>query len=290
MTTIIDSQKKEIQMLLKSFIEQYASQAKAVAALKNVSEATVINIRRGDWESISDDMWRNVGKQVGLNEKSKWKFIETSPARKLIDFLDDAREYGNVFSITADPGTGKSFVSEWYENKRPNVYTVSCSEYFNRKVFLQQILEKMGKTNTGLSVPEMMDVIVETSLKKESPLLILDEFDKVSDSILYFFITLYNRLEGNMGIVIMATDYLAKRIMRGRKMNKKGYAEIFSRIGRRFITLPPPTEKEVFDIAKANGVENPQDLHSIYNECEGDLRRVKRAIHKSRMKAMKKAA
>ncbi len=43
-----DSQKKEIQMLLKYFVEQYASQAKAVNALKNVSEATIINIRKGE--------------------------------------------------------------------------------------------------------------------------------------------------------------------------------------------------------------------------------------------------
>jgi len=285
-----DSAKKEIQMLLKHFVEQYPSQAKAVNALKGVSEATIINIRKGEWESISDDMWRNVGKQVGFSNKGKWQMVDTAAAKTLVNFFDDAREYGNVFAITAEPGSGKSFISEWYETKRDNVYTISCSEYFNRKVFLQQILQKIGKTNTGLNVPEMMDLIVETSLKKENPLLILDEFDKVSDSILYFFITLYNRLEGNMGIVIMATEYLSKRILRGRKMNKKGYAEIYSRIGRRFVLLPTPTQKEVTEIGKANGINDPQDLHYIYNECEGDLRRVKRAIHKCRMKAAKKAA
>jgi Cdc6-like AAA superfamily ATPase len=285
-----DSQKKEIQMLLKTFIEQYNSQAKAVNALKNVSEATIINIRRGDWESISDDMWRNVGKQVGFSGKGKWQLVETKAAQTLINFFDDAREFSNVFAITASPGSGKSFIAEWYEQKRQNVYLISCSEYFNRKVFLQQILSKMGKVNTGLNVPEMMELIIETSLKKEIPLLILDEFDKVPDSILYFFITLYNKLEGNMGIVMMATDHLAKRIMRGRKMNKKGYSEIYSRIGRRFMLLPDVEEKEVFEICKANGVSDPQDLHSIYNECDGDLRRVKRGIHKRRLKTMKKAA
>lgn len=285
-----DSQKKEIQMLLKTYVEQYPSQSKAVASLKNVSEATIINIRRGDWESISDDMWRNVGKQVGWNSKAKWQIVQTKSAETLINFFDDAREYGNVFAITASAGAGKSFVSEWYETKRDNVYVVSCSEYFNRKTFLQQILAKMGKPHTGLSVPEMMELIVEISLKKELPLLILDEFDKVSDSILYFFITLYNRLEGNMGIVMMATDYLSKRILTGRKKNKKGYAEIFSRIGRKFIEIPAVTEKEVNEISRANGITDPQDLTHIYNSADGDLRRVKRAIHKCRLRTMKKAA
>jgi Cdc6-like AAA superfamily ATPase len=285
-----DHQKKEIQMLLKHFVEQYPSQAKAVGALKHVSEATIINIRKGEWESISDEMWRNVGKQVGYNNKGKWQFVPTKPANLQIDFMDDAREYGNVFAMTVNSGSGKSFVAEYYESKRENVYVISCAEYFNRKTFLQKILQKMGKVNTGLSVPEMMELIIETSLKKENPLLILDEFDKVNDSILYFFITLYNQLEGNMGIIIMATDHLSKRIMRGRRMNKKGYAEIYSRIGRRFIMLPETTEKEVYEICKANGVTDPQDLHSIYNECDGDLRRVKRAVHKCRMRQLKKAA
>jgi hypothetical protein len=285
-----DSQKKEIQMLLKTFVERYPSQAKAVGALKNVSEATVINIRKGEWESISDDMWRNVGKQVGFNNKSKWQFVPTQAASLQIDLLDDAREYGNVYAFTVNSGSGKTFVAEYFEQKRNNVYLISCSEYMNRKTFLQQILEKMGKTNTGLNVPEMMDLIIETSLKKENLLLILDEFDKVSDSILYFFITLYNKLEGNMGIVMMATSHLAKRITNGRRKNKKGYAEIFSRIGRKFIDLPAATEKEVFEIARANGISDPQYLHSIYNECEGDLRRAKRSIHKYSMKVMKKAA
>lgn len=284
-----DYQKKEIQMLLKNFIEEYPSQAKAVNALKNVSEATIINIRKGEWESISDDMWRSVGKQVGYG-KGKWQMVETKAASTLMSFFDDAREYGNVYAITADPGSGKSFVSEWYENKRQNVYVISCSEYFNRKTFLQAIMQKIGKAHMGYSVPEMMDVIVEITMKKENPLFIFDEFDKVTDSILYFFITLYNRLEGNCGMVMMATDYLSKRIMKGQRNSKKGYKEIYSRIGRRFVHLPEPTQKEVFDIGKANGLTDQADLHSIYNECDGDLRRVKRSIHKCRLRSLKKAA
>lgn len=285
-----DHQKKEIQMLLKSFVEQYPSQAKAVNALRNVSEATIINIRKGEWESISDDMWRNVGKQVGYNHKGRWQMVETVDFKTLVKYFDDAREYGNVFAITANSGSGKSFAAEWYESKRENVYVVMCAEYFNRRVFLEQILIKMGKGYAGLNVAEMMDLIVDTLMKKENPLIIMDEFDKVPDAVLYFFITLFNRLEGNAGLVMMATDFLSKRIMRGRRMNRKGYAEIFSRIGRRFISLRGSSEQEVTEICKANGVNEREAITHIYNEYEGDLRRLKRGVHKSKLKVMKKAA
>jgi len=285
-----DHQKKEIQMLLKTFVEQYPSQAKAVNALRNVSEATIINIRKGEWESISDDMWRNVGKQVGYNHKGRWQMVDTVDFKTLVKYFNDAKEFGNVFAITAPSGSGKSFAAEWYEGKKENVYVISCAEYFNRKVFLEQILMKMGKGHSGLNVPEMMELIVDTLMKKENPLIIMDEFDKVPDAVLYFFITFYNRLEGNAGMVMMATEFLSKRIMRGRKMNKKGYAEIFSRIGRRFISLRGTSPEEVTEICKANGVSEREAIHYIYNECEGDLRRVKRGVHKSKLKQAKKAA
>lgn len=283
-----DSEKKEIQMLIKSFVEQYPSQAKAVQALRNVSEATIINIRKGEWESISDEMWRTVGKQVGYNGNARWKMVETQDFKTLCRYFDDAREYGNVFAITAKEGSGKSFAAEYYAAQRPTqVFVVSCAEYFNRRVFLEQLLLKMGKGYSGLNVAEMMDLIVSVLMKKENALIIMDEFDKVPDAVLYFFITLYNRLEGHAGLVMMATDHLSKRIMRGRRMNRKGYSEIFSRIGRRFISLKGTTPEEVEQICRANGVVDREAVSNIYNDCEGDLRRVKRGVHKVKVKTKK---
>jgi Cdc6-like AAA superfamily ATPase len=283
-----ESDKKEIQMLVKSFCEQYPSQAKAVGVLKSVSEATIINIRKGEWESISDEMWRTVGKQVGFNNAARWKMVETQDFKTLCRFFDDAREYGNVFAITAKEGWGKSFAAEYYASKKPTeVFVVSCADYFNRRDFLEQLLLKMGKGYSGLKVAEMMDLIVSVLMKKETALIIMDEFDKVPDNVLYFFITLYNRLEGHSGLIMMATDHLSKRIMRGRRMNRKGYSEIFSRIGRRFISLKGTTPDEVEQICRANGVTDREAYTTIYNDCEGDLRRVKRGVHKVKVKAKK---
>jgi Cdc6-like AAA superfamily ATPase len=285
-----DAQKKEIQILLKKHIEQYPSQKKAVDALRNVSEATVINIRTGKWESISDDMWRLIGKQIGFSAKGKWLFIPTSNSKTIMKYFDDAAEYGNVFAITADAGSSKSATAAHWEGKHHNAYHIECAEYFNRKVFLQNIMAKMGMDKMGYTVPEMMEEIVDALMKKENPLIILDEVDKLPDPVLYFFITFYNNLRGHCGIVLLATEYLAKRIVRGRRLGKKGYNEIFSRIGRRFISLKGVTKDEVEEIARQNGCDDPLTIASIYNECEGDLRRVERMVHKYKVKNQNKAA
>ena len=79
---------------------------------------------------------------------------------------------------------------------------------------------------------------VVTRLRSQSaPLLILDEADKLSDQVLFFFITIYNQLEDECGIVLQATNHLEKRLRRGIKLNKKGYNEIWSRMGRKCIPL-----------------------------------------------------
>ena len=260
-----EAQKREIQFLTQQYVEQFPSQAKAVATLKNVSEATLIQIKKGNWDSISDDMWRNVAKQVGYDSKGAWRMIETLDFNTIITYLDDAKQ-------------------------KQNVYHLPCAEYYNRKMFLSKLLECMGKENQGYNVSEMMDLIVETLLKQDRPLIVLDEADKLNDQVLYFFITLYNYLKGKCGIVLMATDFLSKRIMRGYRMNKKGYAEILSRVGRKFIQLHGVNNEEVKLICEANDLSNPQDIAEVWNDCELDLRRVERMVHKKKIKNSKRIA
>jgi hypothetical protein len=100
---------------------------------------------------------------------------------------------------------------------------------------------------------------------------------------MYFFITLYNQLEDRCGIVLCATDHLSKRVKRGLTLNRRGYKEIYSRVGRKFIELEGVGITDVTQICMANGIKNPALIKDIYNDSENDLRRVKRKIHAVRM-------
>lgn len=280
---ISENTKTEIQGLVDKFCNNYPSQAKAVDALKNVSEATVINIRKGKWDSITDQMWLNVGRQVGYTTKGNWQIIKTEYYNRLTEMLDDAKDYSNVLAICSPAGSGKTLTAEDYVRNNQNVYHIVCAEYMNRKVFLGRILDALGEDSSG-SVSDMMDNIIRVLRKQEAPLIILDEADKLTDSVLYFFITLYNMLQNKCGLVMMATEYLAKRINDGRRKNKKGYNELFSRLGRKFISIKGVSFAEVTELCKANGLNNPETIHKIFNEFEGDLRRVERVVHKHKRK------
>jgi len=267
--------------MLAGYASKFPSQKKAASSLRNVSESTVIQIRKGNWEGISDDMWRVVGKQVGYSNKGQWKFVPAvTNCAAVARLCEDAKRFGNVYCITAPPGSGKTAAAKWYEGQNDNVAHVECAEFMKKRDFLQLILQKFGKENAGGSVPEMMSELIDMLLKMEEPLIIMDEVDKLTDSLLFFFITIYNQLHGKCGIVMLSTDYMAKRIEKGRRMNKRGYAEIFSRLGRRFIELPGLKKSEVEQVCRHNGVEDEAKLNYIYNECECDMRRVERLVHK----------
>ena len=279
-----NAQKQQITESLKQFCQQKGSQNKASNALKGVSGATISQILNGKTELIADEMWRNIESQLKATIPTEWVNVETRDFKMLEHLFTDAKRYANVFAVVGDAGSGKTKAIELYANSNDNVFTLSCSEFWNKKYFLQELLQSMSRDFSGLTVAEMMQEAINQILKKENPVIILDEADKLTDQVLYFFITLYNKLEDRCGIVLCATDHLEKRIKRGLKINKKGYKEIYSRIGRKFIELKGIGFTDVTQVCFANGIEDKSQIKQVWEDCEGDLRRVKRKIHALKQK------
>ena len=253
-----DTEKQAIADLLKAYCDLKGSQNKAAASLNAVSAATISQIFNGNWELITEEMWRNIAAQIGYDPR-KWVVIQTQGYTRMYDLRQDAKE---------------------------NVFVLSCSEYWNRKQFFTELLQVMGVEATGSTVAEMVSEAVYNLKRKATPIIVMDEADKLSDQVLYFFISLYNKLEDQCGIVICATDYLKKRITRGVKANRKGYKEIYSRVGRKFVPMPVVNNEDIAAVCIANGVTDRATIEEIIDDCECDLRRVKRRVHAAKKEAL----
>lgn len=267
--------------LIKEALERYVaikgSQNKAGNALVGISPATVSQIINNKWELIKDDMWRNLAAQLNLKNKS-WNIVETKNFKELMEIFTDAQDNSLVMAVTGEAGCGKTVTAREYQADNDNVFVLCCNEYWNRKLFMQELLREMGKNPAGDTVGEMMNDIVTTLKRMECPLIIMDEADKLSDQVFYFFITLYNKLEDHCGIIMMATDFLEKKVNRGLRLNKKGYKEIYSRIGRRFIALEPISVQDITEVCIANGLTAKEDIKEVVKGSENDLRRVRRKV------------
>jgi hypothetical protein len=275
---ITELQKQKIADKLANYVGKYESQARAANSLKNVSAATINHMLNGKWKLIKEEMWRNVAVQIGYSDND-WVIVETRDFRIITDILKDSQENALVHAIIGEAGTGKTGAFEVYTSNHKNAFHIKCAEYWNRKTFLQELLSALGRDSSGYTLNEMMVECIRTLKMLDRPILILDEFDKVNDQILYFFITLFNTLEDICSIIICATNHLQKRIIRGVNINKKGFKEIYSRIGRKFIELKGLNTSDITQVCMANGIESREEIRSVIDDAEGDLRRIKKKIH-----------
>ena len=287
-STLTIEDKRQIMEDLAVYINDVAggSQNKASKLLNKVSSAYISHVMKGEdgggWHHLSDDAWRRIQKQVGGDYSGEWNVIHTANYDKMQFFYAEARKYAMTFGIVSNAGYGKT--ASAMEDGTKNTFHFKCNQYLNRKHFLIQLLQSMGKSDDGRTMQDIFEMIVDEITKMDHPLIILDEFDKLVDSVRYFFISLYNALEGKCGFVIFGAPNLQTEIVKGAAKNKKGYEEILSRIGGKFIVLDPPTEDDMRAVIHANGVTTHSSVTRIVNDSNNDYRRVRRLVHAEKKK------
>ncbi len=282
-------EKRGIQRMLADYAAGYASQAKAANSLQGVTSPGTFNaVINGKFDRISDDMFLRIRAAVGGGRTEGWQLCRTSAYKDVETLLADAQQYQNVSWIVAPAGIGKTTAAFQYAREHRNVFVLGCSEDMHKADFIEELAKRIGIRNEGLTVRATLNRIVDELVKMQRPLLVFDEGDKLTDSVMYYFISLYNALEDKCGIVFLSTPFIQKRMANGLKLDRKGYEELYSRIGRKFVPLSEVTEFEVNAICRSNGLQDEKAIASVVRESgtlrekkvEYDLRRVKKSIHK----------
>lgn len=277
--------KEEICEALRQYVARYPSQNKAAASLDGTSAATLSAILGGKWSIISDEMWKKIGAQVcpSTSRSSDWQTVETAAAKEMAYAMADAQEWKNVTWVVGDAGCGKTTSARRYASEHRAAYYVLCSEDMHRSDFIRDVARRVGIRTDGMTLREMMDAIIGALIQDESPVLLFDEADKLTERVFHYFIDLYNRLEDKCGIVFFSTSYIKRRMTMGLRYDKKGYNEIHSRIGRKFFELEPTSPQDVYAICVANGLSERKQISEVVKDAEQydfDLRRVKKGVHR----------
>ena len=287
---VISRQEKlDIADQLRSFVEMAGSANKAEKMLRGVSSAYISHALSEDdakWKMMSDDAWRNIRSQVGGSYDGDWNVVSIQNMELMQGFIADSRLYATTYGIVSEAGFGKTCGALEDCNVSRNTFLLKCKQHWNRKYFLLKLMQAMGLDDRGLNIQDMMELIVGSIMKLEHPVIIIDEFDKLTDSLKYFFISLYNDLEGFCGLIVMGAPNLKKGIEAGAKRDKKGYKEILSRVGGKFIRLPEPTKRDIRTVIRANGVLEKSEVTNILNRSNNDLRVVKKLVHAHHRKTM----
>lgn len=289
---LTNEQKNEIRDLLQEYVSRFPSQNRAANSLVGVSAGTMSTILNGRYETISDEMFVKIRAQISPNKAEDWTLCETMLYKELNTLLADAQQYQNVAWAVSPAGSGKSTTAADYAAKHENAFVISCSEDMKRGDFIRELARVIGVNVADMSLRAALERVTKYLLTLDNPLLIFDEGDKLPDVVFYYFITIYNRLEGHCGIIFISTNYIKRRIECGLSYNKKGYDEIHSRICRKFIELTPANGYEVAAVARANGIDDDKTIKAVVKDaatCNFDMRRVRREVHKQKRLATFKA-
>ena len=289
---LTNEQKNEIRDLLQEYVGRFPSQNRAANSLVGVSAGTMSTILNGRYETISDEMFLKIRAQIAPKKADDWSLCETTLYKELNTLLADAQQYQNVAWAVSPAGSGKSTTAADYAAKHENAFVVSCSEDMKRGDFIRELARVIGVNVADMSLRTALERVTKYLLTLDNPLLIFDEGDKLPDVVFYYFITIYNRLEGHCGIIFISTNYIKRRIEVGLSYNKKGYDEIHSRICRKFIELTPASGYEVAAVARANGIDDEKTIKAVVKDaatCNFDMRRVRREVHKQKRLASLKS-
>ena len=281
-----ENEKKIIVENLKSYVQRYPSQNKAAGSLEGISAGTLSSMINGNWSRISDAMWTKVAEQVkptGSGSATGWTIVQTGAFQEISYAMQDAQEYMNVTWVVGEAGCGKTTTGRLYAEEHKEAFYILCSEDMLKGEFVRTIARKLGIRSEGYTVRELWQEIIDSIIQMDSPLIIFDEADKLPESVFQYFISMYNNLEDRCGVVFLSTDYIKRRISNGLRYGRKGYKEIFSRIGRKYFDLEPTSAQDVYAICTANGITSREEIDKIIKEgdgCDFDLRRIKKSVHR----------
>lgn len=287
----MDERKKtDLRNRLAKYCQRYQSNNMAAASLKNISAATISNILTGKWNIISEDMWKRLESQLVKNEG--WQIFSTRAYQDMTLYLGYAQQHSSVMWVAAPAGIGKSTAAASYTALNRNVFRLTCAPDMTRSDFVHELAGQVGVRTNGMSLRQAFNEILRHVVTLDSPLLIFDEADKLADSVMYYFISIYNALEDRCGIVFLSTSAIKKRITNGVLRDKKGYDEIESRICRRYIELTPVSAAEIEQICLANNLQDTAAIERVKGDVRAygnDLRRVKQSVNRELLQARRES-
>ncbi|MGB1295767.1 MAG: AAA family ATPase [Flavobacteriales bacterium] len=248
-----------------------------VAKRVGTSSATISQIINGNWDLIKDSMWRKI--KVKLKIELNWVTVETKMFKKLNQLVTIAQKRQLTVAFSHQAGTGKSELFNHYHSTGSNVIYVEGNRTMSKKTYIKRLLNSIGHEAIG-TTQELNEKFIDVVSELKNPVIIIDQFDKLKDGPFDLFMDFYNELFNHCGFVISGVPALRKRIINGVNKQKIGYDEIWSRMNRKFIELPQVCFDDVKLIFEANGVQDEETIHTSYNCCEGDLRRVRQDVMK----------
>ncbi len=273
-----NQRKKEIAVALRAYLDDRGQSINKFAEENkdDISSAYVSLMISGiednaKWAKLSPMKWQFIQKKIGL--ATTWKIGISKNYEVITDLLSNAQQNSKFVALCGYEGAGKTETLNRYFRENANVFYVQFDILStSKRDFLDGIASCMG-IKTTLNNREKLTEIIRKLNNVQNPLLIMDQFDKLSDGNKLLVQAIYDGTEHKAAIVISGTPAMYNQLKRLYDRNKVGFRELWRRISY-WQPLYPPTPKITDTICRANGVADEKCIKYIFNNTSnfGEIR------------------
>lgn len=255
--------KHELQARVQEILDKNVSSQAQLARQIGVSDATIINVKTGKWDLISDQMLAKFRAYFRLDG---WAIRNTHNYVVITKLCEDARLGKRFMAIAGYTGAGKTTALRRYAQDTPDTFYVLGTVLHSKRTFVDSVQRAMG-ISAGGSISEMMNAIVDKLNSANAPLLIVDDAGKLSHTCLRLLQVIYDQTEFSAGLVIAGTEFLKEEIDRNARRNTLGFRELKRRIAY-WQPLRRPTQAIIAAICKDFGITEASAVDYIFKNSK----------------------
>ncbi len=283
-----------IEAMAAARVNFSGSDAKFAISL-GISGAQYSRVKNGETERVlSDANWITIARKLGVSLKKEveWKVANT-PVYQFITAQLEMCQRDSVSAMICDlSDIGKTFTASHYVKTHKNAVYIDCSQVKTKRALIKKIAREFGVGTTG-KYAEVYDDLVFYLKTLSTPLIILDEAGDLQYDAFLEIKALWNATDRACGYYMMGAEGLQNKMERAINNRKVGYAELFSRFGKRYGKAIPEGDngKKILRatalmIIKANAAEGA-NVNKILTKTLGadnvpSLRRIYKELAKER--------
>lgn len=261
--------KGRIQQAVTEALEIQGQSQNRLASQIGVSAATIINVKRGNWELVSSAM---IAQFKSYFKIDNWGVRNTPNFSAIVKLCEDARDNKRFLACAGFTGAGKTTALRHFARQNSEAYYVLGTVLHTKRTFLQDIQRAIG-ISEGSSIHDMMTAIIRKMNASTNSVLIVDDAGKLSHTCLRLLQIIYDQTEFSAGLVIAGTEYLKQEMDRASRRNIMGFQELKRRIAY-WQPLRRPTKSIVEKLCEDYQITDKAAVDYIYNNAKdyGTLR------------------
>lgn len=187
----------------------------------------------GEKNIINPTSWMKIARYLGVLDNGQWMKADTRTFKTIELALNFCKDNG-VWQVLCDKaGVGKTFAAKYYAAAyKDSVVYIDCSQCLTKNDFIMELARMLG-VERATTYGRLWHEATDQLLLMNHPLLILDEFGDVPDSVITLLKSLYNKADigdyMSLAVYMIGADNLEKRLVAGQKNRRQSYAEFWSR-------------------------------------------------------------